>query len=397
MTPWKQTVLVLLALATWVRADGKIVPPRDYQGSLEEHAQEAIIVFHGGDRAGEATEEIILKIGVRGDPTDFAWVVPFPNPPEIEKEDAKLFKELFDYVEAGQHRASTKNAHRGLAADEAMPEAKVEVISRKIVGSYDTAVVREKQAGTLNEWLKKEGFQTLADAEDVIGFYREKGYVFACMRVSDAEIEKDRLVDLHPLRFSFKTGGRDGIYYPMKMTGLQSARFDVNLYVFYGAWLNDRINRYGYVHRGFRLRYRDWDTAECEANAGKTWSAPATDPLLRWRVRLVPTVTRFFQKLHPGERYYLTNIQASRLDPASVRGWTDDLWLFPYYTDRTFVPYDARRGGPAAAAWPTPSESSAPGPTDGKRAALSWGIVSLVLLGGVAAGAGFAVVRRTGN
>ena len=59
------------------------------------------------------------------------------------------------------------------------------------------------------------------------------------------------------------------------------------------------------------------------------------------------------QKLHPGERYYLTNIQAFQLKPEDVREWSDDLWLFPYYTDRKFVPFDARPGGAAAAAWPT--------------------------------------------
>ena len=42
----------------------------------------------------------------------------------------------------------------------------------------------------------------------------------------------------------------------------------------------------------------------------------------------------------------------ARQSPAEVRQWADDLWLFPYYVDRKFVPYDARPGGPASAAWP---------------------------------------------
>jgi hypothetical protein len=228
----------------------------------------------------------------------------------------------------------------------------VEVLSRKVVGSYDVAVVRENQAGALNKWLSAEGYQTLDDAEDVIGFYRGKGYVFSCIKVSQAELARERTVDSHPLRFSFKTGGRDGIYFPMRMTGLQTAAFDVNLYVFYHAWLNDQISRYGYVHRGFTLRYRDWDSPQCRPNAGKAWSAPEADPFLRGYAYYVPTVTRLLQKLHPGERYYLTNIQARGLRPAEVRQWADDLWLFPYYTDTGFVPHDARPNGPARAAWP---------------------------------------------
>ena len=346
-----------VAVLCWpsrVLADGKIVPPRDYKGSLEERTQEAIIIFHGSEKPGEATEDVILKIRVEGHVEKFAWIVPFPNEPRIEKEAPELFAELFNYVEA--RRASMQGKGKGakFAADEAKPGARgVEVLSRRVVGSFDTAVVREKVAGALNKWLEAEGFQTLPDAEDVIGFYRRKGYVFACIKVSDAELEKDKPVDSHPLRFTFKTGGRDGIFYPMKMTGLQSQPFDVNLYVFYGAWLNDRINRFGYIHRGFRLHYRDWDTRACKPNAGKTWSDPEGDPFLRSMAGRIPMVRKLMQKLHPGERYYLTNLQAMRLVPAEVRQWADDLWLFPYYTTRKFVPFDARPGGPASGAWPT--------------------------------------------
>ena len=382
-------------------ADGKVVAPRDYKGSLEERAQEAIIIFNGAGTSGEATEDVILKIRVEGHVEKFAWIIPFPNEPTIEKESPKLFEELFSYVEA--RRASMYKKAKGSkfagADGEAVPEAKIEVLSRRVVGSFDTAVVSEKVAGALNEWLKQEGFQTLPDAEDVIGFYRKKGYVFACIKVSRAELEKDKAVESHPLRFSFKTGGRDGIYYPMRMTGLQSQPFDVNLYVFYDAWLNDRLSKYGYIHRGLRLHYRDWDTRTCKANAGKTWSDPEGDPFLRSMAGRIPTVKKLFQTLHPGQRYYLTNLEAKRLDPARVRQWRDDLWLFPYYTDRRFVPLDARPGGPAAAAYPAATGAAAE-PSGGPKAMIAGiGILGLAVLAvipltAVACGVGFFVLRR---
>jgi len=344
--------LVLTPRLGW--CDGKLMPPRDYTGSLEERAQEALIIFHSSQEKGGATEDLILKVGVVGSTRVFAWVIPFPSQPEIAKEDAALFREVFDYVEA--RRQQLHSGHEGKSKLEgAKPAAepeRVEVLSRKTVGSYDTAVVRENVAGALNEWLKKEGFQTLPDADEVIAFYRKKGYVFACMKVSDAEIAKDQPVDLHPLRFTFKPGGRDGIYYPMKMTGLQKDRFDVNLCVFYGAWLNDKLSKFGYVHRGFSLHYRDWDSPACKPNAGKAYSAPQEDPFLRDQASRLPTLTKLIQKLHPGERYYLTNIQAHGLLPKDVREWADDLWLFPYYVERGFVPFDARPGEPASGAWP---------------------------------------------
>jgi hypothetical protein len=340
-------------------ADGKAVGPavyqgHPYQGSVEEHAQEAILIFHDSEKPGEAREDLVLRITVQGEVSNFAWVVPFPNEPQVAKEDAKLFTELYDYVEArlASRFAEAPKAEGAKAAEEKPAAAPVEVLSRKIVGSFDVAVVRENQSGALNEWLKKEGYQTLRNADDVLGFYDKKKYVFACIKVSEAQLDKHTPVDLHPLRFSFKTGGRDGMFFPMKMTGLQDHAFDVNLYVYYHAWLNDHVSKFGYEHRGLRLKYRDWDTPACEPNAGKTWSTPQRDVFLRDLAPRIPTVAALFQKLHPGERYYLTNIQALGLKPEAVRQWSDDLWLFPYYVDRKFVPYDARPGGPGSAAWP---------------------------------------------
>jgi len=40
----------------------------------------------------------------------------------------------------------------------------------------------------------------------------------------------------------------------------------------------------------------------------------------------------------PNNRYYLTNVYANKLNPKSVLDWEDDLWMFPYYTDKRFVP-----------------------------------------------------------
>ncbi len=344
-------------------ADGKLVPPRNYKGSLEERAQEAIIIFHGSDKAGDAAEDLILKIKIEGKADEFAWVIPFPNEPKVAKEDPKLFQELFNYVEARKY-ALRQPKSGGVGAtdnkeDERPLAAAVEVLSRQIVGDFEVAVVRENEAGGLNPWLEKEGYQRLEDADDVLEFYRDKKYVFACIKVSSKAAASQGTFESHPLRFTFDTGGRDGIYFPMKMTGLQSAPFDVNLYVFYRFWLNDKLSQFGYRHRGFTLNYRDWDTRDCEPNGGKAYTLPEEDPFLKGMERRIPTVTDLIRKLHPGEKYYLTNIQAHGLKPDDVREWNDDLWLFPYYTNREFVPYDARPGGPAASAYPHANTSPA--------------------------------------
>jgi hypothetical protein len=345
------TLVLLFATQSFVFGDGKVMPPRNYTGSLEEKAQEAIIVFTPGTSEKSAVQDLIIKIQVEGKVNNFAWVVPLPSKPTTHEEDAVLFKECFSYVQSRlrPHTKKSGSAKKTDSANEAEPVTpSVEVLSREVVGSYDVAIVKENAAGALNMWLKKEGFQELKDAEDVIGFYRKKDYVFACMKVADTKLSKTGTADLHPLRFTFETGGRDGIYFPMKMTSLQEDPFDVNLYIFYRAWLNDHINGYGFEHRGFDLKWRDYDTNQCKANAGKTWSAPKSDPYLKSHARKIPELTRFFQARHAGKRFYLTNITARGLKPKRVRTWDNDLWMFPHYTDKDMIPYDAREGEAAA-------------------------------------------------
>lgn len=352
MKAFGASILIFFANQLSLLADGKVMAPRDYTGSLEEKAQEAIIVFTPGSEGQNAVEDLIIKIQVEGKVDDFAWVVPLPSKPSTHEEDPALFQECFDYVQARLRPPAGKSKSQGLknaALPKPAADAKeVEVLSREVVGSYDVAIVKENVAGALNQWLKKEGFQELKKAEDTIGFYREKGYVFACMKVAGTSLSKSGKAELHPLRFTFKTDGRDGIYFPMKMTGLQEEDFDVNLYIFYRAWLNDHINRYGFEHRGFNLYWRDYDSPACKANAGKSWSTPKRDPYLINYASKIPELTSFFQSRHPGKKFYLTNITARGLKPRQVRNWDNDLWMFPYYTDKKMIPYDAREGGPAA-------------------------------------------------
>ena len=335
-------------------ADGMVTAPakREYKGSLEERAQEAIIIFNSSPPKREATEDLILKIRVEGEVSHFAWIVPFPSQPTVTKADDKHFQELYDYVAYRTKAAKPAGMTGGLGGSGGVGGGMaVEVLSRQVVGSYDVAVVRENESGALNKWLDDEGYQRIAEGDDVIEFYRKKGYVFSCIKVTEANLKANTPVDLHPLRFTFRTGGLDGIYFPMKMSGLLKQPFDVNLYVFYKWWLNDNLNQYGYEHRDFHRKYRDWDGPYCIPNGGKNWAKPTGDAFLRDAASRIKAVSQLFQQTHPHDRFYLTNIEAFGLQPADVRKWKDDLWLFPHYRDKDRVPFDVQQGGPAAAAY----------------------------------------------
>jgi hypothetical protein len=303
----------VLSLRADVIADGTFVPKyeeREYEGSLEQTSQEGIIVYR------EGVEDLILKVTYRGKPQDFAWLIPFPSVPGIFRESKELFAELFAYVEhaiAEESRGGTFGCGKMKESE----EAGVEVIARKTVGTYDTTTVRERARGALNKWLSENGYAELKDAEKELEHYRRRGWVFAAIKVREAVAGQEE-VDLHPLRFKFRTRKEDEMVYPLKLSVFQKAPLDVNLYIFTDSMINVDYDERGVFTKQFVARY--------EEGYSRNWSRGQVEgvlPMLYTR--------RFFLKNYPHERFFLTNIQAVDLRPSEIREWNEDLYILPQY------------------------------------------------------------------
>ena len=66
----------------------------------------------------------------------------------------------------GPSTAATRTADAPAAKADESPQP-VEVLSRKIVGAFDVAVVRENQPGALNDWLTNaKNYQPLPEGAD---------------------------------------------------------------------------------------------------------------------------------------------------------------------------------------------------------------------------------------
>lgn len=293
--------------------DGTFVPmhvEREYEGSLEQKAQEAIIVYRDG------AEDLILKVTYQGKAKDFAWLIPLPSIPEISRANAQLFTELFAYVERSIARKERASYKWGKSAEETAEAAGgVEIVARKTVGSYETTTVREIAKGALNDWLKTNGYLELTAAEGELEHYRKLSWVYVAVKVRDALAAQDA-VDLHPLRFQFRTQKEDEMVYPMKLSVFQQSLIDVNLYVFADSRINVDYDEKGVLTKKFAARYED--------SSYLMWShSDIWEDLPMWEVR------RFFLTNYPRERFFLTNIQARRLDPADIREWPSDLYIYP--------------------------------------------------------------------
>ena len=60
---------------------------------------------------------------------------------------------------------------------------------------FQLGSVKENAAGGLNNWLVENEYQTLDDADDVLTVYRDKGYVFACIKVNSESLAETDSVD----------------------------------------------------------------------------------------------------------------------------------------------------------------------------------------------------------
>lgn len=254
------SVLIHLAVALPALADGKVftlvaAPPATMPD------QQALIVHRDG------VETLAIETRVDAPQGDLAWVVPLPEAPQILPASRGLFPTLRamcaprirpfysvlpllilvvialaigTFLPRWTLARFTAYAALALACVACLvpalgksralggQEAQVEVLDRRIVGSFDTEVIRSADPQALRRWLKENGFGVPPESESAIDEYVAKGWVFAAMKLRQDD-SKMGLMTPHPLVFRFKTPTP---VYPMRLTMPQDRPFALDLYVF---------------------------------------------------------------------------------------------------------------------------------------------------------------------
>src|SRR6185369_2651796 len=158
---------------------------------------------------------------------NFAWVVPVPNPPTIEKATSGLFPTL-GYLFQPKVIHDVPHFYIGIlsfigivyflvrkrpsvaavllvsllvllvaalllpalgtagsSAISAGPDRgeTVSIIDRKIIGMFDTTTVASKDAKALQDWLSKNGYALPEEATPIIDRYVKSGWVFVATTV----------------------------------------------------------------------------------------------------------------------------------------------------------------------------------------------------------------------
>lgn len=208
-------VAITLCIGTVVaKADGGIFYPRDYYTA--ETSQKAFIYF------ANSTENMVVLSTFKGNAKDFAWVIPTPSQPEINKSSTDLFNNLAEITKTADSGPIVYNQPT-FGLSDASKSTPVEVISEKTVDMYDTAVLKATDEKALAKWLTDHGYTFPADQTSALKSYVDGGWYFAIAKIKPDLIMSGGIVQelpegtLTPLRLTFQS---NKIIYPMKLTGL---------------------------------------------------------------------------------------------------------------------------------------------------------------------------------
>ncbi len=302
-----------------------------------------VVLVRDGDRT-----VITMANDYRGDPTEFALVVPVPT--FIEKEqihvtdhaildhlDAYSAPRLVEYFDENPCEIR-KRLERMSVAEDAAPraarrEAKslgVTVEAQYTVGEYDILILSAKESQGLETWLRRNGYRIPEGAARILGSYLKQGMRFFVARVNLEEQAKLGYTYLRPIQVAYETpkfmlpirlgminadGPQDLVVFALtrkgrvETTNYRTVRLptgmDLPVYIkeefgdFYRALFSEAVRRENM--RAVFLEYA-WDMAWCDPCAA--------DPLSPEELRELGV---FWQKDAPADRGGARDVFVTRL------------------------------------------------------------------------------------
>ncbi len=214
--------LAVLTLSMTALADGVFFPDEAaYRRHRErvlinEPEQKAVVLYRNG------IEDLIISPRFDGPAARFAWIIPVPSRPKVDKVAGALFHEIVGIVSPPRKFKAMGTA--GIART-----AGVAVLERKQVGAYEVAVLQAGDASALVKWLKANRFAIPSAAKGPIKQHIKEKWTFVAARVSVPQAERGlRTGTLAPIRLTFPTSKP---IYPLRMSALNPEEFLVHVYL----------------------------------------------------------------------------------------------------------------------------------------------------------------------
>ncbi|MFV5991019.1 DUF2330 domain-containing protein [Streptomyces sp. NPDC056231] len=212
---------------------GAMVPGKDAHVTVD---RETSVVGWDG-----RTEQIVMRLTVRGDAPEAAWIMPVPHRASVELGDQALFSELETLtapVLATRHYFWPRSgdwpfADSGDGVDAAAPPSAagappVGVVGRERLGPFDVARLTATDPEALQTWLRRNGFELPDRLATALQPYVDRKWEYVAVRLAPREKGALLLGELDPLRLSFAS---ERLVYPMRLSKLAATPQSLGLYV----------------------------------------------------------------------------------------------------------------------------------------------------------------------
>ncbi|MGW2592778.1 DUF2330 domain-containing protein [Streptomyces sp. NPDC001515] len=186
------------------------------------------------------TEQIVMRLTVRGDAPEAAWIMPVPHRATVELGEPSLFSEL-ESLTAPVRRERSYFWPRsddwpfggsGHAVGDAAPAPgaarPVEVVGRERLGPFDVARLAATDPRALEDWLKLNGFELPDRLATALRPYVEQKWEYVAVRLAPSRSGAALSGTLDPLRLRFAS---DRLVYPMRLSELAATPQSLGLYV----------------------------------------------------------------------------------------------------------------------------------------------------------------------
>ena len=185
---------------------------------LFNQASQVVLVRHDDKTV------ITMANDFRGDPREFALVVPVPTVLEkgqihvgdralIERLDAYTAPRLVEYFDPDPcalraFQLLTPGAPAAARMEQAKDRARslgVTIEAQYTVGEYDILILSARESAGLETWLRDNGYRLPAGASRVLGSYLKQGMKFFVARVNLGEQARLGFTYLRPLQVAFES------------------------------------------------------------------------------------------------------------------------------------------------------------------------------------------------
>lgn len=300
-------VISILLLPSLTLADGGVFPKPD--NFVTETDQKAVII------EGDNQETMILSTTFKGDPKEFAWIIPTPSKPEVTKSSDDVFNGLADLTQVKSEVDSLRPMSSFTLGTE--NEAPVKIIKTEKIDIYDVTTLSATDADALSKWLADNGFQFPENASTILEDYVDNSWFFVAVKIDPTHLTKvaeEQLVTGHgtPLKFNFETSK---LVFPLKISSVMSE---------------------------FKQSVAETSTSSGEENQSVTSSQPKVDELV--------SIQLFILSDHKKEAPSFTTLYANQVTAEEIKNAATDTSGNPWYepkTDKVYLTSLARSMKPS--------------------------------------------------